>query len=1035
MSLFILFIRLHSFFERLSKPVLVIILFSAFSTTAIIGQPIELKKIELITDKQGLSSNHVADVLQDKQGYLWIATDDGLNRYDGSSFKTFRRIEGDTTSIQCNLILDIAIDHEQNIWYASAEGRFGYYDQARQKFVNFTGARHGLPRMEWSRIFVDSKDRVWIGFWRKGLYLFDKHKKRFDHVGDLNKIDSAFYHLNNNQSTNLNSIADLCEGKNGELWLGTYDGLYTFNPDNSQFEAFRQSWPPVGEYKKDAFMCIYQDSTGIWLGSFLAGATHYNPKTKEWKNYMYAEWGRPRNTIRGFLRKSETELWITTDDRGWGVLNTKTGKFFFPDLKMPGFPAYEIIKDYSGVIWIASEAGLFKYTPSDNLVFEKVTVAGNHEKFGVSEFYHDVQNHKLYYGTVYADGLHIRDEKSGKERVLRGEEKDLEEEGKGRGINIHDIKLDHMDTLWVVSESVVYILDRKTERLVKRFEPPPGMGEGRVAFFKITRSRTGDIWIATWRGGLFRFNNKSKQLIQYRDKDGFESVTGLEEDNFGRMWIVNGSLDKKGLSMFSYENEKFIHFNLNSDPAVIITDIAKAPNGDIWLSTQESGLFRCKASSPSIEFEQWNIQDGLPSDVINTVTVDANGTVWGTTPSVLFSLDPSRRSIRSFPVYSDLKDMSIYADADNTIFLETYGGFYKYDPKRDTLKTPPPKLVINSIKVLDRDILPLPDSKSESTLELDYNENMVAFEYVLLDFKEPSKNQYFYKLDKIDQDWVSAGNRRQVAYANLPPGHYNFMLKAVNAEGIWAEREINVGLTINPPFWERWYFKVFIVVLTVLIFLVIYRIRAAKKEAVAKIREKISRDLHDDMGSNVSTINILSNVAKNELSKQDQGIRVKEVLEKISNISSQVMESMDEIVWSLNPHHDSFEELIARMRVLGTHLLEDQGTNFEFQVTGDPATFELGIERRSDLYLIYKEAITNILKYAKCKNVYVTLSINEAGVRLMVTDDGVGFKPENKSDGNGLQNMKKRSQNLKAKLKIESQLNKGTRIELDIAAR
>src|SRR5690242_8258274 len=143
---------------------LAIIFFIFWVITITQGQPIDTKKVELITDKQGLSSNSVADVLQDEQGYLWIATDDGLNRYDGSTFKIFRRIEGDTTSIQCNLILDIAIDHEQNIWYASAEGRFGYYDRATEKFVNFTGAKHGLPKMEWSRIFVDSKNRVWIGF-------------------------------------------------------------------------------------------------------------------------------------------------------------------------------------------------------------------------------------------------------------------------------------------------------------------------------------------------------------------------------------------------------------------------------------------------------------------------------------------------------------------------------------------------------------------------------------------------------------------------------------------------------------------------------------------------------------------------------------------------------------------------------------------------------------------------------------------------------------------------------------------------------
>jgi two-component system, NarL family, sensor histidine kinase UhpB len=217
---------------------------------------------------------------------------------------------------------------------------------------------------------------------------------------------------------------------------------------------------------------------------------------------------------------------------------------------------------------------------------------------------------------------------------------------------------------------------------------------------------------------------------------------------------------------------------------------------------------------------------------------------------------------------------------------------------------------------------------------------------------------------------------------------------------------------------------------------VLYRIwKDRTRREIMHMREKVARDLHDNMGSNLSTINILTNVVMNELMKPRSNLKVVDILDKISHLSSHAMESVDDIVWSLNPLHDSFEQIIMRMRLLGGQVLEDQGINFIFYSEGDPAKCQLDIERRNDLYLIYKESITNISKYAKCRNVYTNLSVYPGNVQLVIADDGIGFSNTISGNGNGLQNIRARSKNLNGILTIKSELTKGTRIELNFPVR
>jgi signal transduction histidine kinase len=284
-------------------------------------------------------------------------------------------------------------------------------------------------------------------------------------------------------------------------------------------------------------------------------------------------------------------------------------------------------------------------------------------------------------------------------------------------------------------------------------------------------------------------------------------------------------------------------------------------------------------------------------------------------------------------------------------------------------------------------------------------------------------------MDGIDKDWVKADRSNFVNYSLLPPGKYTFKVFCENIEGIRCKDITELAIYIKPPYYKTWWFTSCIFFVIALLIYAVHDIRVNRLLAVETLRNRVARDLHDDMGSTLSTINILSSMAKNKI-HVDNG-KTAEYLSKISEYSERMMDAMDDIVWSIKPSNDSMQKITARMREFATSVLEAKEIDFEFNIDESVHDVKLNMEARRDFFLIFKEAVNNSAKYSKAGKLLMRLTMKNKKLLLIVKDDGVGFDLAD-ADGNGLGNMQKRADQLNGHITIESKKGQGTSVNLSI---
>jgi signal transduction histidine kinase len=282
----------------------------------------------------------------------------------------------------------------------------------------------------------------------------------------------------------------------------------------------------------------------------------------------------------------------------------------------------------------------------------------------------------------------------------------------------------------------------------------------------------------------------------------------------------------------------------------------------------------------------------------------------------------------------------------------------------------------------------------------------------------------------IDKDWIKGDRQNFINYSLLPPGTYTFSVYCEDIDGTRSKNITELTIHIKPPFWRTYTFMIICIVLIGLCVYMIDRLRINRLLAVEKLRIRVARDLHDDMGSTLSTINILSSMAKSKINIDP--IRTTEYLGKISDNSQRMMDAMDDIVWSIKPSNDSMQKIAARMREFAINVLEAKEIEMDFRI--DDAVFDvkLDMEARRDFFLVFKEAINNAAKYSKASMVTIQLGLHTKRLVLVVADDGIGFDPFESDNGNGLGNMQKRADAMHARLQITSAPGNGTQVTLNV---
>jgi ligand-binding sensor domain-containing protein/two-component sensor histidine kinase len=992
-----------------------------------------------LSSREGLASNFVYTIFQDKKGFMWFGTANGLQRYDGRKIIRFTPPPGSTEYLPPVSISQMFEDKKGNIWVRSGK-EVGIFDPATFRFKRavITPGKEVNPRSTY-KLWQNSEGQVFLVITKFGLLAYDSLANSF--------TSQNAPHISAPDKWSITTIIE--DPASGNYWLGCDSGLALYNTtENTVYSRhYNPDNLPILNAVTDprAVNVLFIDqSNRLWI-------TDWNTAKKQESTTCYDLTTRAFTSdtsglnlgpdiyreMHGFAQHSSGGLWA------FGRMHLFS---YDPKLRRFNFIRNEHLEDY-GIkydyvfsmyedkehnLWLGTDQGVYAVNPTENSFNTvKAEVKGKPADISITNFL-ETADRQLFVST-WGSGLISYDHNfwQTKNSVNAGVP------------NAEDNFLMQWDLfeqqpenkLWIGCQSGrIIVHDIKTKKNL--YFNPPVFEDKTIR--QIIGAEDGNIWFGSQYGHLVKWNSRAgninnleKELVPvanlgtviyklYEDKQGFIWAATHEfglhkiDPTNGKTVAIYSTGAGKGKSLYSNVVTDIVPYN---DSTLIIA------SGAINFLNINTGKIR-----------QVSSDDGLPSNTVNSIEYDQNGSLWISLLSGLCRYNIPKNIFTSYSqrdgiFYDNFQiGASLRLPSGSMLFGNTHD-FVAFDPEKKVSSQIPPDVSITDFKLFNNYVPP--DSiLALDEVKLDYTQNSITIEFAALSFLQKDKIVYYYKLDGIDKETYRTDRLLLANYTQLPPGSYTFKVWCENGDGIRSRGVTNLKVHISPPFWNTWWFMVLMASFVAGLVYLVHRIKVNRLLDMEKVRRRIARDLHDDMGSTLSTINILSEMAKMKVSS-DTG-KTKEYIDKISDNSSRMMEAMDDIVWSINPMNDSMQKVAARMREFATGVFEAKNIEYSFKVDEAVHDVKLDMEARRDLFLLFKEAVNNLAKYSKSKWAEVDIRVVKSSLIMTIKDEGIGFNNNAEVDGgNGLVNMKKRAQSLRGKLEIRSEVNKGTVITLD----
>jgi ligand-binding sensor domain-containing protein/signal transduction histidine kinase len=1013
--------------------------------------------------EQGLSQSTVNAIVQDALGFMWFGTQDGLNRFDGYNVVTYKHNPDDASSISDNGIWCMLRDRSGDLWIGTMRGGLNQYSSMTDKFVSFKHDPmdpHSISENNVVSLFEDSHGMLWVGTSSKGLDRFDRQKKQFHH-----------YRYDSNEPQSLVDSTVLCIGEDtkNNLWIGTWSGLYklplggSVDPPSNQFNRYKQVDGDVSSLSGNNVRTLFVDHTGtLWVGILGRGLNRYVERTDDFKHYRSTSevpHSLSSDLVFSLFEDVRGNLWIGTQDGGLNLYNRTLDDFtvFRHDSNTPSSLNNDIIaaiyEDHTGVLWIGTGAGGVNWhDPKKNRFTHVRDDQGNPSDLEGNDVWAITEDGEgdLWVGT-YGEGVnryvHEKNKFVHYKHLQNGP-------GSLSSDNILSLCTSRDGTIWVGTEGGgLNKFDRSRDGFVvfrKDQDRTNSLGGDEVT--RILEDSEGYMWIGTNGFGVDRFDRQKNVFVHYRPQEndagslGGTSVMAIFEDKEGFVWIGTWG---GGVSRYDRKTDSFVRFqNDPDDPRSLnnntVLSLYEDGEGALWVGTYGGGLNRFDRNTRT--FTHYTESDGLPNNVIYGILPDTKGNLWLSTNKGVSRFSLANRTFKNYDAKDGLQGNEFnqgayYRSRSGRLFLGGINGFNVFFPDsiRDNADIPP--VVLTSFRVFDTP-LHVPQSIAATTsLHLSHDQNFFSIEFVALSFTSPEKNTYAYMLEGLDGKWVNAGTRRYASYTNLDPGNYTLRVKGSNNDGVWNEQGVTVSITITPPYWKTWWFRLLLLAAVSGILFLMYRYRVRKLLEIERIRASIATDLHDDIGSTLTEIALFSDVGIREIrslipGKPVSGSEVEKVttlLEEIGRTSRTLIDSMNDIVWAIDPKNDSFEYLLLRMKTHAARMMEAKGINYDIEIPAELSELKLPLGFRRRFFLIFKEAINNIIKHAHPTKVLLTIKTEENLLVMTIMDNGVGFDTRTADSGNGLRNMQGRASALGGSLSIASTLAGGTTITLRAA--
>ena len=747
--------------------------------------------------RNGLSQNTVNAILQDRKGFMWLGTKDGLNRYDGLSFRKFKHDAANPRSIGNSFITSLYEDFNGNIWVGTDAGVYIYYPE-KEAFEEFDCQSLEKTRIERSVSMIagDKQGRVWIAVEAQGMFCYDARQKLLRNY-PLSEISS--------------NIKCFTFDSGGTLWLGFYgDGLYYSKDNLATVHPYGSPEDGKREFEGGVITKIVQGNYNcLYIGSVKEGVSELNLTSGQVRNLLAIDESGESIFCRDLLPYSDNELWIGTES-GIYIYNLRTAQFIhlraslYDSYSLSDNAIYALYKDREEGLWIGSYFGGVDYYPRQYTYFAKYypkNIANSLHGKRVREFCR-ADDGTLWIGTEDG-GLNHFNPKTKEFHFF---------EPSAGFTNIHGLCMDGSH-LWVGTFSKgLRVTDTRTGVVLRTYtegHTPHSLNDNSI--FSICRTSAGEIYLGTLFG-LLRYNRTQDNFDCIPELNG-KFVYDIKEDSYGNLWLAtyaNGAYCYD-VSARRWKNYVFDAEDEKSLPYDKVLSVFEDSYRQIWLTTQGGGF--CLFHPDTETFTRYGLKDGLPNDVVYQIVEDDDRFLWLTTNNGLVRFDPKTMEMKVFSTANGLPTnqfnyRSGFKDEAGNIYLGSINGFVAFDPRTFAENRQVPAVAITDFLLFNKEVsVGETDSPLKSSITfsdkvvLTADQNSFSFRIAALSYQAPRMNKLMYKLEGFDEGWLTIGESPLVTYSNLGYGDYVFKVKASNSDGVWNEQETSLHLSILPPFY------------------------------------------------------------------------------------------------------------------------------------------------------------------------------------------------------------------------------------------
>lgn len=1032
-------IRLHLFrLLGIVASLFFLIHFTASAQTATL--PLKSRAEEYVFKEIKLPGDEpIRDILalvQDCRGFVWMAGRHGLMRYDGHDFKIFHNIPDDTTSIIDTDLLSLYLLGDTLLCIGGIHG-ISLMDIRNEKIANLVIDQDGNP-VEWiNEFFQDKEGTIWVAA-LNGLYSLKPDlsgiTNHYLKTPPITKGSPAF-------AKRVYCITQHSVDEN-RLMLGTECGLISFDKKRNAIHeiypnretTFWRSQPPVYKFR--------QEGNFLWCMCWISGLPRFDMVTETWENFGHPKPGdrieitQRIRAVNDFMLKNEDEIWVCDFDRGLYIFNKKDEELSPPKQEQTynvlDKANLNIFKLKDGALWLSCKDGLWRQNLRAKR-FELLDIPFPHG--WVSVTLHDEETSEYYFGLHWESyGLACWNSLT-HEWTYYQLERDKKEM-----FNANDIFKDSRGVIWVAtSQRGLWYIDKQSKTL-KPFSVPDTNHNHfwNNTIYKVFEDSQNNLWVGTGKLGIARLNPERTKadyfLNNARDHTSLYGNThfrAIEEDQYGRIWI--GS--RTGFCTFNPETETFSREIPLQLQEIGIRDgytysIVKDTTNAIWLTIEGQGLVKFEEKTRDIfNIKVYQTDDGLKDLTLLYMTTDKQGRLWVVNNGLLY-LNPYNNSFmltdeRNGLIESVGGDCKITVDRYGNVFCNEQVGVKWLGEAEKYSQSSVSNLMIENISINSQPILDWnPYNETGAPRIVKHNQNNLTFGYTAICFEDYNQVRYRYKLEGLESDWNSPTHILEARYTNLKPGKYRFVVD-VSYKGVWLGYNRSVEFSIRQAFWKTWWFLLLSTMAIIMVFYSLYVNRKQQKEKQLQIRLKIASDLHDDVGSTLSSISIMSDLLQSRL---DDSPNAEEMLRKIGNNARNMLESMDDIIWSVNPQNDNFYNIIVRIREYAVTLFEPLDIKFTIEAPENIVSLPVPMDVRRNLFLIAKEAMNNAAKYSECTEAIIDFAYSHPVLKMTITDNGKGFDTTKEYGRNGLRNMQYRGEKIGGKVAIRSTIGKGTTV-------